>query len=195
MATRKTSGAARIAALVAVPVAVLTGLLAYQAMKPAAPGPDTPGAGALSSDATAAGRGASAGGAGPTAAVPMPAGPLAERPAAVCHALAARLPDRLGDLPRRPVTAGPDQNAAYGDPPVTLACGTPGPAVPLDAQYLRLNGVCWYATTTTDGALWSAVGREVPLVVRLPPGYEGAILAGLSSAVLPTVPQVTDPCA
>src|SRR5687767_15107454 len=96
-------GAARTATLVALPLALVTGVAVYWLLggfrsEPAAQ-PARPQA---------------------TTAVELAATPLGDRPAAVCRALFAKLAPTLGDLPRRPVTAGPEQNAAYGDPPVVL---------------------------------------------------------------------------
>ncbi|MFC7763591.1 DUF3515 family protein [Catellatospora bangladeshensis] len=67
----------------------------------------------------------------PTAPVAVPAPSLNARQTTVCRALLSQLPDRLQDLPRRDVTAGHEQNAAYGDPAVTVACGAaPVPSLP-----------------------------------------------------------------
>lgn len=179
---RGTGSAARIATGVAVPVALLAGVITFQAMKPTGSGSPQPD----SSTAAAA---------QPTGPVPMPATPLTDRPAAVCRALAARLPERLGNLARRPVTAGAEQNAAYGEPPVTLACGRPGPSAPPDAQYLRLNGVCWYAANGPNSTVWSLVDREVPVLVTVPNQYQGQLLVGLSASIEPTLARTSDPCA
>ena len=50
-------------------------------------------------------------------------GPAGRRSAGRC---CRSCPATLRDLAARPVTAGPEQNAAYGDPPLTVACGVPG---------------------------------------------------------------------
>jgi hypothetical protein len=170
-------GAARTAALVALPVALVAGILAYRLMDRGAADRAGP-------------RGAQA-----TTPVEMPARPLADRPAAVCRALFARLPEKLGALPRRPVTTGPQQNAAYGDPPVTVACGAPGPSAPAGTQYLGINGVCWYADVAADDAVWSLAGREVPLVVTIPARYTGQNLVDLAEPIKAAVPPTADtPC-
>jgi hypothetical protein len=174
--------AARVAALTAVPVALVAGFIVYRVLDNA----DSPGA---------------AGGAGTparphsTAAVPMPARPLPPRPAEVCRTLSTRLPDRIGDLDRRPVTAAPDQNAAYGDPPVTLACGAPGPPVPTGAPFLEINGICWYAEKGPDAASWSLRGHEVSLVVTVPPRHTGQLLADLAKPISDAIPATGVGCA
>jgi hypothetical protein len=169
MVDATTRRAARTATLVAVPVALVAGLVAYWAI------------GGFSRSS------------GP---VDIAAPPLGDRPAQVCRALLARLPDRLGDLPRRRVLAGPEQNAAYGDPPVTLACGAPGPSVPADAQLLVLDQVCWYAEQRPDAAVWTVLNREVPITVRVPARYEGPsrFVIALSAPIIAEVPQTPGRC-
>src|SRR2546422_11360094 len=126
MADATTRRAARTATLVALPVALLAGVGGYWALGGFRTVPSaTPVVAA-------------------TGPVDVAASPLAGRPADLCRALVARLPDTLAGLPRRPVRTGPEQNGAYGDPPVTIACGTAGPSVPPDGQLFVLNTVCWY---------------------------------------------------
>jgi Protein of unknown function (DUF3515) len=142
VADQVTRGAARLAALIAVPVAVVAGLLAFRGLSRAGdPGPTLP-----SVQATVA-----------------------------CRALLSQLPAALRDRPRRPVTAGAEQNAAYGDPAVTLACGAgPRPSVPPTADLLVLNNVCWYEVDDAGGTTWYAIDREVPVTVHLPAPYRPA---------------------
>jgi hypothetical protein len=169
-----TRRAARLAALVAVPVAVVTGFVAFQILSPddvedtSAPAATTP--------------------------VELPAPSLADRPATVCRALLAKLPDRLGDLVRRPVTAGAEQNAAYGDPAVRIACGVPGPTPPDGAQYFAINGVCWYAEEGRDAATWSLQEREVPLVVTVPRAYTAQDLVDLAKPINEAIVKTVDVC-
>lgn len=161
--------------MIALPVALLAGILAYRVL-------DRGGG-----DRAAPARPPA------TSPVEMPARPLADRPAAVCRALFARLPATLGALARRPVTAGPEQNAAYGDPAVTIACGAPGPSAPAGAQYLAVNGVCWYADVAVENAVWSLVGREVPVVVTIPARYTGQDLVDLAEPIRAAVPPAGAP--
>jgi hypothetical protein len=178
MADPDTRRAARIAALVAVPVAVVTGIVAFQVMSP--DDPATPGNNAARPV--------------PSTPVEMAAPPLSERAATVCRALFAKLPDRFGDLPRRPVTAGPEQNAAYGDPAVTVACGVAGPTPPDGAQYFEVNSVCWYTADVTGDRRWSLQGREVPLLVTVPAAHNGEDLVDLSKPVSEAIPEVKQVC-
>jgi Protein of unknown function (DUF3515) len=157
VADQVTRGAARLAALIAVPVAVVAGLLAFRGLSRAGdPGPTLPSVQA-------------------TGPVTMAAPPLSGEAAVACRALLSQLPAALRDRPRRPVTAGAEQNAAYGDPAVTLACGAgPRPSVPPTADLLVLNNVCWYEVDDAGGTTWYAIDREVPVTVHLPAPYRPA---------------------
>jgi hypothetical protein len=170
-----TRRAAKLAALIALPAAIIAGVVTFRVLAPEddRPAPPRPAA---------------------TSAVDVAAPSLPPRTATVCRALLARLPDRLGELARRPVTGGAEQNAAYGDPAVTLACGAAGPTPPADAQYFAINGICWYAEDGRDVRTWVLQGREVPLVVRVPRAYTGQDLVDLSTPIRDTVAVVTQVC-
>jgi hypothetical protein len=174
MANATTRRAARTATLIALPVALLAGLGGYWAMGGFRAPPRTPTVAAS----------------GP---VDVAASPLAGRTADVCRALLAKLPDTLAELRRRPVRKGPEQNGAYGDPPVTIACGTAGPSVPPDGQLFVLNTVCWYAEQRADAAVWTLQNREVPMTVTVPGHYSGPsrfviALSGPISSAVPSAP-------
>jgi hypothetical protein len=175
MADPETRRAARLAALIALPIALVAGVVAFRVLSGGKPAATRPSAAA-------------------TTAVDVPAPPLASRPASVCLALLARLPDRLGALPRRPVTTGAEQNAAYGDPAVTVACGTTGPALPPDPQLFAINGICWYAEDGKDVRVWALQGREVPVVVRVPTVYTAQDLVDLAKPIKDTVAEVAQVC-
>lgn len=180
MADQDTRRAARIAALVAIPVALAVGVVAFQLMSPDEP--DGPGATAASPKPV------------PSTPVEMTAPPLSERAATVCRALFSKLPDHFGDLPRRPVTAGPEQNAAFGEPPVTVACGVAGPTPPDDAQYFQIEGPCWFQDDPAGKRRWTLQGREVPVVIMAPAGFLGQDLVDLARPILDTVPEVKQVC-
>jgi uncharacterized protein DUF3515 len=175
VADRDSRSAARLAALIALPVAVAAGLVVFAVLGgfgSATPGPRP-------SPAT-----------GPVA---MAAPSLPAPAATTCRALLARLPDTLDDRKRRPVTAGPEQNAAYGDPAITLACGGPLPSVaPTDDVYV-MSGVCWYATPGRDGTAWTAIDRTVPVTVTVPASYDnsGQWANRFSDAIVASVPATT----
>ena len=178
-----TRGAARTATLVALPVALLTGVLVYWLLG-GFTSRGTPHAAAPAPKAT-----------GP---VQVPAPALAEPTASVCRALVAKLPDTVNGSSRRPVTAGGEQNAAYGDPPIVLSCGTARPTIPQDAQLFRLDNVCWWPEQRADGAVWTTVGREVPVRVTVPKANEGPsqwvidFVPAIASAVPPDASASTN---
>jgi hypothetical protein len=154
------------ATVVAVPVAVLVGLLVFARVNP------EPQAAPASSAPVAV----------PATPVEMAAPRLGARPAQVCLAVTSQLPGQVRNLPARKVSAGPEQNAAYGEPPLTVACGVAQPqmcatldagpgCVPLDTELLLMNRVCWYAERTPDAAVFTTMDREVPVRVTVPTGY------------------------
>lgn len=114
---RTIRGAALLATLIALPITLLVALLAFTKLTP-----DTPAAAPTPSATTARVQS--------TDPVQMAAPALAARPATVCRALLSQLPTGIRDLTQRPVTAGPEQNAAYGDPALTVACGGTEPTFP-----------------------------------------------------------------
>ncbi|MET7392469.1 DUF3515 family protein [Dactylosporangium sp. NPDC005572] len=158
----------RIATLAALPLALLAGLGVFWALGgfPSAPS---------------------------TSAVPATAGHLDQDTAAVCRALVARLPESLGGLDRRPVTAGGEQNAAFGDPAIVLSCGVAGGPIPQNAQLLALSNVCWYPEERPAETVWQSVDRKVPLRVVVPKDAEGSWVVNLSSPIVATVPETATP--
>jgi hypothetical protein len=160
-----TRSAARLAALIAVPVALLVGAGTFALLNDDAEPAATP----PSPTATA-----TAPGPVPTEPVEMAAPVLTEREEVVCRALASQLPAEVDGLVQRPVTAGPEQNAAYGEPPITVACGPPPAAYEPTDQLYPWKGVCWHPAEEPDGGgtVWTTLGREVPVRVRVPAGYE-----------------------
>jgi hypothetical protein len=168
-----TRTAALWAAAIAVPIAVLVGVLIFtQVIRPAEPS-------AQPSPAA-------------TTAAPVPATPvqlaapkLSARAAAVCLAVTSQLPTTLRNLPARTVTAGPEQNAAYGEPPITVQCGIAQPAmcatlnagggcVPLDTELLNMNNVCWYAKQGAAATAFTTMDREIAVQVTVPSSYQQA---------------------
>lgn len=175
---RTTRQAARWATIVALPLAVLVGFSAFSRLNPG-----EPGAGPAPSPTAARPQS--------SALVTMDAPALAERPATVCRALLSRLPASLRDLAQRPVTAGSEQNAAYGDPALTVACGIPSPSfAPTDDVWL-VNRVCWHAADQSDAMVLTTVDREVPVQVTVPRVYEQALqwVAPVSESVVAAIPS------
>jgi hypothetical protein len=168
-----TRNAALWAAAVAVPVAVLVGVLIFsQVIRRAEPAAQPSPA--------------------PSAVVSVPATPvqiaapkLSARGAEVCLAVTSQLPTALRNLPARKVSAGPEQNAAYGEPPITVQCGVTQPAmcatlgaggdcVPLDTELLNMNNVCWYARPGAGATAFTTMDREIAVRVTVPSAYQQA---------------------
>jgi uncharacterized protein DUF3515 len=158
--------AALWAAVVAIPVAIIVGVVSFLAVRP---GPAAKPAATPSTPAAV-----------PSTPVRMAAPKLGARAAQVCLAVTSQLPDAVRDLPARKVSAGPEQNAAYGEPPLTVACGVaqpqmcpvtgtaPAGCVPLDTDVLIMDRVCWYGRTDASGALFTTIDREVAVQVTVP---------------------------
>lgn len=132
----------------------------------------------------------------PTEPVTMQARELTERQETICRALLSQLPGEVRGLVRRPVTAGAEQNAAFGDPPVRLACGVPEVEVPPTAEVLSFlpasadSAVCWFHAPDREESVWTSLGREVPVEVRVPAGHDepGQWVSAVSGTLAETVP-------
>ncbi|MET8152225.1 DUF3515 family protein [Actinoplanes sp. NPDC049668] len=190
---RTTRSAALWATAIAVPVAVLAGLLVFSRFVPeadtAAPAPSATQPAVVPADP-----------------VRMAAPELAAGTAQVCLAVTSQLPARVRDLPARKVSAGPEQNAAYGEPALTVACGVARPAmcttldqtgsgcVPLDAELMNMNRVCWYAQEQAAATTFTTMDREVAVRVTVPKQYaQPAQWANeFSDAVVKTDKSITE---
>ncbi|MEV4411770.1 DUF3515 family protein [Catellatospora sp. NPDC049609] len=162
-----------IATLIAVPLALVAGFGFFQVMRPAPAATPSPSAAAPRVM--------------PTAPVAVPAPALDARQTTVCRALLSQLPDQVQDMPRRAVVAGHEQNAAYGDPALTVACGGPARNLAADEKVWTLDGVCWHQA----GQAWTTVDREVPVRVTVPASYEtpGQWVIAFSKTLIATVPS------
>jgi hypothetical protein len=150
-----TRRAARLATFIALPIAIVAGLIVFFALRPAPPATPTTSASPQA-----------------TAPVTMTAPKLSEADAVICRAFAAGLPAKLRDLNQRPVTAGSEQNAAYGDPAITVACGVPPAKVTATDLVLTMNNVCWYPSTETGkSTTLTTLDRQVPVAVTIPSSY------------------------
>ena len=116
----------------------------------------------------------------------MAAPKLAARPAEVCLAVTSQLPGTVRDLAARKVSAGPEQNAAWGEPALTVACGVAQPktcasldetgsgCVPMDTELMNMNRVCWYADEQPEATVFTTMDREVAVRVTVPKQYSQA---------------------
>lgn len=174
MADPISRSAARLAVIIAMPLALLAGLGAFALLSGFSDGP------AAQSPTTSA------------TAVAMEARPLTQREETVCQALLSQLPGTLHELPQRPVTAGPEQNAAYGEPSITVACGVPAVEYEPTDTVWSLSGVCWYAREEPDRTVWTTLDRQVPVRVTVPVAYDapGQRVTGLSPTIVETIPSV-----
>ena len=177
------------AAAFAVPIAVLAGVLIFWRIAPSGEPAAKPTPTSTAPQAV------------PSAPVRMAAPVLSAHDAQVCLAVTSQLPTQVRNLPARKVSAGPEQNAAYGEPPITVRCGvtqpkmcqtiTPGQTgcVPLDADLLVMNGVCWYGEDGPATKLFTTMDREVAVQVGVPASYDqpGQWANEFSDAVVKTV--------
>ncbi|QGF25285.1 DUF3515 family protein [Raineyella fluvialis] len=101
-----------------------------------------------------------------------------------CSALVADAPATLLGSPRRATTGS--LAVAWGDPPITLACGGPKPAgLTATSPCLEVNGVGWWSQDGTTGTIFTTVGRAVYVQVGVPNAYgnSGDALAELAPIV------------
>lgn len=185
-ADRATRQAALWATLVALPITVAVGAYAFVKLSPADPAP------APTAQATAPRPQV-------TTPVEMAAPELAERPATVCRALLSKLPTTLRDLAQRPVSAGSEQNAAYGDPAVTVACGVPPATIGKTDEMWVVNRVCWHVKEHEQETVLTTADREVPVRVSVPREYSQGLqwVAPISESMVAAVPSaqtVPDSC-
>lgn len=183
---RSARQAAIWATVVALPLTVLVAIFAFGKLSPGTDAAANPTPSATATTARAQS----------TEPVPMNVVPLAERPATVCRALVSQLPAKLGDLAQRAVSAGPEQNAAYGDPAVTVTCGSPLPSFPPTDQVWVVNSICWHAQDQSDQTVFVTVDREVPVRVAVPRAYDPPLqwIAPLADSVVSTIlPSATKP--
>ncbi|MBB5479569.1 DUF3515 family protein [Micromonospora parathelypteridis] len=175
---RTIRGAALLATLIALPITLLVALLAFTKLTP-----DTPAAAPTPSATTARVQS--------TDPVQMAAPALAARPATVCRALLSQLPTGIRDLTQRPVTAGPEQNAAYGDPALTVACGGTEPTFPSTDEVWTVNRVCWHLAEEAEANVLTTVDRETLITVRVPRSYEQPLqwVPTISSTIVAAVPS------
>lgn len=179
---RTTRRAALLATLIALPLTVLVAFLAL-----AWSGPDVPVADPTPTVSSAHPQ--------LTTPVEVAAPALPERAATVCRALLSQLPDTVRGLAQRPVIAGAEQNAAYGDPALTLSCGAkPVSVAPTDEVWV-VNGVCWHSTQTAEVTTLTTVDREVPVRVNVPRVYQAPLqwVAPISESLIAAVPSGGSP--
>lgn len=174
--------AARLATAVAVPVALVVGVISFAVLRARTSSTDQP----VTSQTVSATS---------TGAVPMAVPSLTPPHATMCLAFIAALPTKLSNLDQRRVSAGPEQNVAFGDPAITAACGTTEPKVAPTDEIYTLSHVCWYETAGAGTTVWTTLDREVPVTVTVPDSYAspGQWVTQFSNALVASVPAVSTP--
>lgn len=101
-----------------------------------------------------------------------------------CGGLFADRPATVAGQKDRLVTG--NNAAAWGDPPIILRCGVDkpdklGPASRCD----MVDGVGWFSETTSDGYLFTTIGRDFYVSVEVPHEYspEADALVDLSDSI------------
>lgn len=175
MGSGKSRLPAIVATVVAVPIAVVAGIVVFNAIAPAA------------DDSVLVQEDLS------PVSVEVPE--LSADAAVVCLALTATAPQEAGGLEARPVEGGDgaaEAVMAYGDPAIVATCGAAPVAVEDTAAVFKLNGVCWFSEE--DGAEWTTLDREVPVAVSVPADHEQPVdvLNDLSNVIAEKVPAAED---
>ena len=111
-----------------------------------------------------------------------------------CKGLFADRPLTVAGQKNRMVTG--ENASAWGDPAIILRCGVEkpkdlGPASRCD----MVDGVGWFTESTSDGYLFTTIGRDYYVSVEVPHDYEpeADALADLADSVARHDP-VTNPC-
>jgi hypothetical protein len=129
--------------------------------------------------------------------VPLAAPTPAPEVAAGCEQLVAATPAKVLDQGRRTTEPKSPLTTAWGDPPITLACGVAPPAglATAQSQCFEVNGVGWYAENAQNGVVFTTIGRRIYIEVAVPDDYapEANALTDLSDAISRHDPLVT-PC-
>ncbi|NJC73784.1 DUF3515 family protein [Planosporangium thailandense] len=109
----------------------------------------------------------------PTTPVTMDVRSLAPDESTACRKFISRLPQSMLDAKRRSVTTGREENAAYGQPAITVRCGVAAPTIAQDETVWNLSGICWVARPARGSTTWTTVDRVVPVQVVVPDSYAG----------------------
>lgn len=125
--------------------------------------------------------------------VELPDAGVSAAVARTCRELLAAVPERLrDDLPRRPVRGDATRTAAWGDPPVQLACGVPPApesAEPVEVGPPEGGTVAFEVEDVDDGVRWTTRDRTVPVAITVPDQYDSQVVVRLTGALLRTVPR------
>lgn len=111
-----------------------------------------------------------------------------------CDTLFADVPQTVAGQERRQVRD--DVAVAWGDPEIILRCGVSRPAaLTATSQCNEVSGVGWLDETTSDGFLFTTIGRAAYVSVEVPEEVQppADVLVDLAAAVQRHVPE-EQPC-
>lgn len=107
---------------------------------------------------------------GCAAAVTLPDPQVDDATRDTCLALLDAVPDTVLGSPPRETTG--ELGAAWGDPPITLACGVERPAaLEATSECYEVNDVGWWPQDAPDGDVFTTLGRDVYIQVGVPSTY------------------------
>lgn len=180
---RTRSRAGLVAALLALPVALLAGVGVFWGLGGFSPRDPAKPRGEASTTVT-------------VAPLPSPNGSVpsgSPDATTLCRALLSAVPADIDGHRRRPTTGDPERVAAWGDPPVVLRCGTGQRVEPTGtAQVLTVNGIDWVYDERPDVTLWRTVGRVVTVEITVPRAYRTgsaeSVVNPLSGPIHATIP-------
>ncbi|MGW1060613.1 DUF3515 family protein [Micromonospora rubida] len=110
---------------------------------------------------------------------PYPTGPtsiamprLVGQAPRICPAFVSKLPPTIHGIPQRPVAAGPERAAAYGEPAITVVCGASMPTIGRTDLVFRLGDVCWHSVDRSDVTVFTTADRAVVVQLTVPRRYQ-----------------------
>ncbi|MGZ5367083.1 DUF3515 domain-containing protein [Aeromicrobium sp.] len=111
-----------------------------------------------------------------------------------CDALYADLPNKVAGQERRDVKS--NIAAAWGDPEIILRCGVEEPAaLTRSSRCDMVDDVGWFSEDTSDGYLFTTIGRQYFVSIDVPKDYDppADALVDLAKSVKKHDPDVK-PC-
>ena len=111
-----------------------------------------------------------------------------------CKALYADAPQKVAG--QDSILVKDDTAVAWGAPPIILRCGVEKPdALDRTSACYPVRGVDWFSETTSDGFVFTTIGRRFYVSVEVPKDYDPAsdALADVAAAISKHDPTV-QPC-